>query len=76
MSAYRRNFHKSKYNQQKIRFVGSQFICLLVILIDFVFRTGKNYYSQVFSQKCKYVVEGKRTTGRFFQILIEKILMK
>ena len=23
---------------------SSQFICLSVILIDFVFRTGKNYY--------------------------------
>ena len=26
----------------------SQFICLSVILIDSVIRTGKNYYTQVF----------------------------
>ena len=27
---------------------GSQFICLSVILIDSVFRTGNNYYPEVF----------------------------
>ena len=27
---------------------GSKFICLSVLLIDSVFRTGKNYYLQVF----------------------------
>ena len=32
-----------KYQKQ-----GSQFICLSVILIDSLFRTGKNYYPQVF----------------------------
>ena len=36
---------------------GSQFICLSVILIDSVFKTGKNYYSQVFLEECKYVNE-------------------
>ena len=33
---------------------GSQFICLSVILIDSVFRTGKNYCAQVFLEECKY----------------------
>ena len=33
---------------------GSQFICLSVILIDSVFRTGKNY-DQVSLKECKYV---------------------
>ena len=28
---------------------GSQFVCLSVILIDSVFRTGINYYPQMFS---------------------------
>ena len=32
------NFHKNKIPKE-----GSQFICLSVILIDSVFRTGKNY---------------------------------
>ena len=28
-------------------------------MIDSVFRTGKNYYSQVFSEECKNVVKEK-----------------
>ena len=34
--------------------------CLLVILIDSVFWTGKNYYPQVFLKECKYVVKEKK----------------
>ena len=37
------NFHCDKVPKE-----GSQYICLSVILIDSVFRTGKNYYPQVF----------------------------
>ena len=29
-------------------------------MIDFVFRTGKNYYPQVFLEECKYVVNEKK----------------
>ena len=36
-----------------------QFICLSVILINSVVRTGKNYYPQVFFEECKYVVQKK-----------------
>ena len=32
-------------------------ICLSLILIDFVFRTDKNYYPQVFLEEYKYVVK-------------------
>ena len=39
---------------------GSQCIYLSVILIDSVYRTGKNYYPQVFFEECKYVVEEKK----------------
>ena len=39
------NFHDNRIQRE-----GSQFICLSVILIDSVFRTGKNYYPQVFSE--------------------------
>ena len=35
-------------------------ICLSVILISFVFRTGKNYHPQVFLEECKYVVKEKK----------------
>ena len=49
------NFHNNKIPRE-----GSQFICLSVILIDSVFRTGKNYYPQVFLEECKYVVKEKK----------------
>ena len=38
----------------------SQFICLSVVLINSVFRTGKNYYPRVFLEECKYVVKEKK----------------
>ena len=38
-----RNFHNNKIPKE-----GSEFTCLSVILIDFVFRTGNNYYTQRF----------------------------
>ena len=43
-----KNFHNNKIPKE-----GSQFICLSVVLIDFVFRTVKSCYRQVFLQKCK-----------------------
>ena len=50
-----------------------------MILIDSVFRTRKNYYPQLFSEECKYVVKEKKITKyiideiKFLQILREKI---
>ena len=29
-------------------------------MIDFVFRTGENYYPQVFVEECKYTVKEKK----------------
>ena len=49
------NFHNDKIPKE-----GSQFICSSVILINSVFTTGKNYYPQVFLEKCKYVVKEKK----------------
>ena len=45
---------KSKINfyNNKIPKEGPECICLSVILIDSVFRTGKNYYSQGFLEEC------------------------
>ena len=41
---------------------GSHWVYLSVILMDSVFKMGKDYYSQVFLKECKYVVkENKRT---------------
>ena len=39
---------------------GSQLICLSVILIDSVFRTGKSSYPQVFFEEWKFVVTEKK----------------
>ena len=39
----------------------SQFISLSVVLIKSVFKTGKNYYPQVFLEECKYVIKEKKT---------------
>ena len=47
-----KNFHDNKMLNG-----GSQFICLSAILIDSVFRTGKNCCPQVFLAECKYIVE-------------------
>ena len=44
------NFHDNKIPKE-----GSQFLCLLVILIDSVLRTGKHYYPRVVLEECKYV---------------------
>ena len=51
---------KTKFHGNKVESEGSQYICLSVILIDSVFRTGKNYYPQVFLKECKYIVKEKR----------------
>ena len=40
----------------------SHCICLLVVLVDSIFRTGKNYYSQVFLKECRYIVKEKEVT--------------
>ena len=49
------NFHDNIIPKE-----DSQFICLPVILINSVYRTGKNYYPQVFLEECKYVVKEKK----------------
>ena len=41
------NFHNIKIPKKD----SSKFICLSVILIDSVFRTGSDYYPQVFLEK-------------------------
>ena len=49
------NFYKNKMAKE-----GSQCICLSVILIDSVYRTGKNYYLQAFLEEFQYVVKAKK----------------
>ena len=49
------NFHNNK-----IPIKDYQYICLSIILLDFVFRAGKNYYPQVLLEECKHVVPEKK----------------
>ena len=49
------NFHGGEIAKE-----GSQCICQSSILIDSVYRTGKNYYPQAFLEECKYVVKEKK----------------
>ena len=72
------NIHNNKIPKE-----DSLCICVSVILIDSVFRTGKNCYCQMFSEQCKYVVTEKRMTEYItddieflLMILIKKILIK
>ena len=44
---------------------GSQYICLSVVLIDSVFRAGKNYCPQVFLEECKYIVKKKKKMPKY-----------
>ena len=56
-----------KYQKKK---KNSQCICLSVILLNYVFAIGENYYPQVFSEKCKYVIKEKH-----FKYIFDDILM-
>ena len=50
----------TNFRNNKIPKEGSQCIFLSVIFIDSIFRTGKNYYTQVFLEVCKFVVKEKK----------------
>ena len=58
-SVYNKKYLKARiksYNPKE----DSQFVCLLVILINSVFRTDKNYYPQIFLEECKCVTKKKK----------------
>ena len=48
------HFHNNKIPKEDSKILNS------VILINSVFRTGKNYYPQAFFEECKYVVKEKK----------------
>ena len=50
-----KNFHSNKIPKD-----GPQYISLSVNLLDSIFRTGRNYYTQVFLEECKYVIKEKK----------------
>ena len=61
--SYRR---KTTTNFNEIPEEGSQCICLLVILINSVFWTSKNYYPQVIFEEFKYVVSEKSDIWAYY----------
>ena len=51
-----------KYPKTKIKiYTDLQCICLSVILFNSVVTIHKDYYTQVFLEKCKYVIKEKKT---------------
>ena len=49
------NFHN-----KEIPKVGSNYICLAVILIEFFLQKDENCYPQVFLKECKYTLKKKK----------------
>ena len=59
IKSYNGKINANSYNN-KIPKEGSHCICLSVILINSIFRTGNNYRIQVFLEGYKHVVKEKR----------------
>ena len=55
------NFHNDKIPKE-----GSHCICLSVVLIDYVFKMGKSYYTNESLEECKYVVKKEEVTRNVF----------
>ena len=53
----------TSFNNNKISKEGSQFISSSVILIDSVFRTGKNYCARVFLKNVNLLLKKKRKSS-------------
>ena len=48
------------FHGEEITKVGSNYIYLAVILIDFILNKIENYYQQVVLKECKYIEKEKR----------------
>ena len=48
---------------------GSHCICVWLVLINFVFKMGKNHYIQVLLEECKYIVKEKEVARRITEDL-------
>ena len=52
--------------------VGSNYICLAVILIDSVLKKDETFYEQVFSKECKYIEKVIRNTTDDLEAFTDK----
>ena len=57
------------FNDDGIPKKGSFCICLSVIFIDSVFKVGKIYFPQVFSEECKYIFKEKKVNNYICDVL-------
>ena len=62
--------HDTSLHDNEVPEQGSHCVCFLVISTDFAFKMSKNYYSQVFLGKCKYVVQ-KNMMSKFVNTELE-----
>ena len=53
------------FHNNKIPKEGSEYICLTVILLDWVYKKDKNYYPQVFLEECQYVIKENKSVKNF-----------
>ena len=76
------NYQKNRISIKKEFDSEPVYFCLSVILIDSIFKTGKNYYPQLLLEESKYLVQKNRslsillTTQKFLLYLIKKFPMK
>ena len=68
------------FHNDKMSADGSHIIYLSVVIIDSVFKMGKNYYPQLFLGDCKYIVKEKKWLNILMKnlnfLLIQMNLMK
>ena len=65
LKSKRRSYERkisTSFHDDRIPKKSFYWICLSVILINFVFKIGKNYYLLVFLEECKYIVKEKKIT--------------
>ena len=59
IKSYNGKINTTFYN--KVPKESPEYICLSVILLDTVYKNYKNYYPEVLSEECKYVIKGKKS---------------
>ena len=50
----------TEFHDEEMSNVGSNYICLSVILMEFFLKKDRNFYLQVFLKKCKYIKKEKK----------------
>ena len=50
----------TEFHDEEMSNVGSNYICLSVILMEFFLKKDRNFYLQVFLKECKYIKKEKK----------------